>query len=506
MKLSRKLLLPVALLASSSALKAQTIKKEVREADFMVFNSANTNSWRGFNGISSTEGYGDKALTSVVIPVEKGLIATLGGKGIIALDENANIKWNCDVSGIPMHLAKFKNKLIAFTVPDIQKNTGVYANELNAFLIDPLNGKILLQKNINSGDATFIEQAIFFSSADGSFSKVGIRLSNRKKAIDLTLINKWLQQFVQTQSFTLFDLDEKLEKSNSTNLTLPEGGFGGAQCNSKGEIFVRTIPSQNSIQISKYVSGNPKPVKTLAQAIDARKKDLNTKFLVSKNNPEIVYVASLYEDASKETALVLSSLNFTDGKVKDQKELITKAYLKSLEKNYVSVNSKVDNIDLGSADKMSLFELEEHGDQLFASLSSMVGIISPNMAYDDSYSILLKAYDLSLSPKSQNIIPRFYNSPYGYGLGLHRQGNTLHFIANDRAKALSNRAVYGELDLTTGQVVKLNHLEKDKIEKGNPVDPATVLWYPSGFVLSYMNLKGIAGKIGAADIQVFSYK
>ncbi len=503
MKSMNKCFVLLALILAPCLLNAQTVQKELPEVS-LFSNPANTASWRGFNGISSKETHGDKSLNKVAVAIGKGVLVTLGGKGIIAVDENGTTKWTTGVKGLAMTIGKFKNYLIVFSTPHLKNATQAYTNELNASLIDPVSGKVVLQKNINTGDATFIEQALFFLSDDGSFCKVGLRLSNRKQAIDITLVNKFLQQFGETQSFTLIELDEKLERKNETKLTLPEGGFGGAQCNSKGEVFIRTIPSKNAIQVSQFVSGNTAAVKTLVQTINARDKDMTAKFLVSKNNPSVVYLATLYEDEDKEAALSLSRLNFADGTKIEKKEQITRSRVKDLEKNYKVVNEKMDKPDLGKPGDMRILELEECGDQLFTSIEAIEAAATSTRQWDNVYSVLLTSYDLSFNLKSQNIVPRFYMSAYGYGLGIHRDGNILRFIANDHPNMLSNKAMYGELDLKTGQVIKLNHIEKDRIEKGNPMNPANILWYPSGFVLTYINMKGMGGRI-AHDIQVCKY-
>ncbi len=499
-------MLPVFLAFNSLIVQAQTVQKEIPQADWMVAEGSGNTNWRGYNGLSSSE-LGDKSQTPKPVLLQNGAMAaiagTKNGAGVIAIDEKMNIRWQCSIFGYPLTLGKLHGNLLAISASDVAKLTGIYSNTLTASLIDPETGKVILQKTIYSGSEDITEQPLFFFSADGSFFKMAIRVSHMKRKANLNLMDKLMQQFGETESFSLFELDEKLEKKNSINLDLEPGGFGGALCNSKGEVFIKTIPSQNTIQVARYVPGSPKAAKTLVQTIDARKKNFNSKFLVSNSNPSVVYLATLFEDANKETAFSVCRLNFTDGTQKEQKEVFTKSSLRDLEKNYTEINKKMDKPDLQLPDQLKLLELEELGDRVVVTMTPASLVATQNQEYREMGSLLLSSYDTDLNHKTQTIIPRFHTAPLAQGISFHREGNMLKFITNGQG-GLSNKAIYGQLDLQSGKVLKLQHIEKDKIEKANPADPNSVFWFPSGFVISYLNMKRMGTKI-VADLQLVSY-
>lgn len=489
----------------SSVLGAQELKKEISSEDkslpSLTRGFLENRDSEYFNGIAYEKSLDWYSQQNSKVTLQDGIIATFSGSSVIALDKNLNVIWQAPTKGAPVVLGRYGDKLVAITAPDgQQKYTNVLTSKRDAYLIDAQTGKILLQKTVHAGGGKFVEQVLVYTSDNGDFLKMGVRVTERKLSPGLTPLTKLINQFSQTQEFTLFDLDENLEKKNVTPLKFPLGGFGASEANAKGEIFVRTIVDETAITVSQFVSGKTEAIKEMKQVLNARSKKLSTRFWVGRTNPSCVYIATLY-DGAEGTTLKLSALDFLSGNQKEHTEVMDQRTLTKLEGDYIAVNKQLSKPDLGNINLMGLIDLEECGDQLFLSMCAINREFTQHQTYEKVYGLLLKGFDLSLKPISENIVPRTHLSPNSYGASLYREGAALHLLVNDKTGYSANTAIYGRMNTATGQIEKLVYLPKDKVDKATVLNIKNIFWSKDGFYLSYFQ----GGKSKGFNRQLYSF-
>lgn len=446
-----------------------------------------------------------------VIQIDKGLCATVAAfegsksKAVIAFKTNMDIVWKTEITGIPLAIGKFKQQLLVITADGQERYKGM-SNSYTAWLINPGSGNLIKKNNFYKGKEDFREEPVFLYAPDGSYVKVGVRKTSLKKQLKLILLNKVTQQFYETQDFTVYDLTDKLVLTNPVKPTLSQGKFGGAFCNNTGELFIRTLESNNTITVSKYEKSQLTPVKQMRQETGAL-DEIYSFFEQSKIDPDKIYIATTYKNKTKEKVLSVSVLNFNSGEQNLVTEIFTNAHVKDLVKLFEPVNHKMGDHKFGNPRCTLINEVYETSGNLIVALSTQEVISLNSRPFYDSYDYLMNIYDAKLSVKHQQIIPRYYSQlqDVGFGISLHAEGNKLYIATNNNKGPFAVNTLFGVLDLPTGKIISLNYLDKKAVKGTDTLNPTATLWNKQGFTLDYMEIKRLIHTDIDIHVQQFAY-
>jgi|GEM_PF-4596966 len=496
------LLIIVALFSSVS--KAQSEGKMIANAEWEVVNTSDV--MNSINGSSSNHNLVklDDGYTAALIKNDKEEFA------VATISANMEFKWRTALPGVALGINWFKGRLLVIAAGSRGTFKG-YDNNYTAYLLNPENGKIALQKQIHKGSEQYMEFPNFFFSEKGDYFKFSVRQSALKSGVKVALpgvaslisLKSIDNKYGETQSFVLYAMDEQLE-TTAVKLALPAGTFAGAVANVNGDVFVLMLKDKNSIVAARYLPGEKEAVKILEQPLDVPLKGFffnqnvteNFYYTDSKTSPNDIFW-TVTVDEGKGTTLYLSQMDLDTGTYKFKKELFTNDCFKEFTRNYEIVNKKLDEPSLGSANHLAVRALFHAGNKFIVEVGG--GTLSRGQ-YASVYwnnSVILNVFDTDLDLKAQQIIPRsfptvsrldFSKIAYNYQEGTQK----LQFIANTFKGMNSNAALYGEMDMQTGKIDKLNMLTKNKIGSRAYVNGASVFWSDKGFIIPYFDPKGLA--------------
>ncbi|HTD99254.1 MAG TPA: hypothetical protein VK668_08190 [Mucilaginibacter sp.] len=438
---------------------------------------------------------------------------------IIAVNENMQSMWRTSLKGHALSISKFKDKVLVVVATEFS-NTKKTNNTYKGYLLDPANGKVLIDKVIFDGPQEYMAFPYVYTSEDGQVFKFAVRQSGFERRLHvaapsvfgLISMKSYTKQFHQTKGLDVIDFNEKLEPITKIKPVTTEGFFLGLTSNNKGDLFMNWYENGN-MNMVKYDAGKDKPSNKISASI-MLDDDLLDNFdndipiIASKTNSNVLYYSLVFKNGNKDMELGIGKIDFSTGKKQYVNELLTKDNIKALKKNYVPVNKKMDSPDLGPIKALSVRAFKEIGDRLIISLtstSSSASTISSG-TWESEFNILINGYDTDLNLKYQQIIPTSYTVPERHlPLGFYHDKNKLYIISNDKTGMTTLNGTYSVIDLATGQCDKMYHLSKKKISNSHAAAGSSVLWFKNSFVVPYLELKGFSGRKYDITLQQNSY-
>ena len=410
--------------------------------------------------------------------------------------------WRSSFTGYILQTARFKDKIIAIAATDHSKFAGA-GNTYVAYMVDAANGKQLAQKEIYHGPDDYMEIPAVFTG-DGAFVKLCVRQTGFKRAVHVALpglfsmisMGKYEREWNETRELDVVTLNDKLEPA-TIKLPVANGSMVNWCVNKRGDLFIAWFNGP-TIEMYKYPDGSASPVKQINADISFvpnEKAILSESFLMhaSAANPDVVYYATSY--AGDDTGLGIGKVDFSNGKKAFVTEAFSRDHVKALEKSFVTINKKADDVNLGPRDGLHIRYLDEAGGTLIAAVtaqhfqSSSIG----SGAWSVENSVLVNGYDENLATRFQQILPANYGYPNRFlPIAYHAANNKFYCISNEKSGLSTETGIYGCLDLATGKWEKMQALSKKHI--GNPeyADGKAVLWFGNSFAVPYIALKGIS--------------
>lgn len=424
---------------------------------------------------------------------------------IVALDDRLNQKWLTPLSGFALAIGKFKGHVIVISA---SQGTFIksFTSTFKASVLDEQTGKILKEKIIYEGSADYFEDPDFFFAEDGSYFKMTSRLTAMKRSsvIFSTVINLE-SKYLGTQEFNIITFDDQLNIVDHTNPIMPAGDTWQSTCNEDGSFIITTVDKKSSvINVATYISSKREPLKLISVPIDFGKGvDYSSIKIASSKTPLQSYVSTIYKNAKKEQVLFVAKLDFKDGSVQKTTETLDKNYFKNLEKSYVPVNKELDDAFFSNSDFSFVGHIEEFNDKLMVSLSQSISYAQGGQ-YDGS--VLVKIYDQQLKSQYQQIIPRSYKSVFGEGsiTAYSLNGKNLRMLANHR-DGNSVNAIYGELNLDNGQLVKMNLINKEDMKSDYYANTKSIAWNNKSFMIPYFDQIGMLKFKVNIQVQLLTY-
>lgn len=416
---------------------------------------------------------------------------------LLAIDDKMKILWRTPLDGTALSSGKLGGHLVALALtPESKKSRSSYTT----YLIDDQTGKVLQQKAIYpSNDETKEVSDVTFAK-DGTWLKLLVRVTGTKKSAKFILD---LDKFKETRELTLISINDQME-TTITQPGVPEGLSAMGTATAADNYFLFSLLPDGKLKAIKLVDGKTGPVANIVQDIDMPAKwdhDKTTySYATSATDPNVVYFSVIHKNPAKDVELTVCKLDFNNNTGKSTNEPLTRAHLKSIEKSFVSPNSKLDNADIGSPEVLHIKGTENYDGVLVVTYGTSFSRFNSIM----EEATVINGYDADLNPKFQQVMPTFISfAPTEYpGLGYHAYNHTLYVTANNGSPRF--KTLLGQLDLGTGKWLRLEQLGKDKID-GSDYITGNNLWYPGNFILIYVPFTSLWNGRVDLSMQLNSY-
>ncbi|SDD74432.1 hypothetical protein [Pedobacter soli] len=434
---------------------------------------------------------------------------------VVTVDDKLNQKWLTELSGFPMAIGKFKDKIMVIAATD-HSYFKSFTNQFNAYLLEEKTGKIFSQKLIYDGSKDFVEAPEFFFSNDGSYFKMASRLTGlkRKVHVGLPIVGfltalKVDKDFNESQSYTVIDFNEKLEQVQKMEPEMPDGDSWKASCGDDGSFIISTVDAtKGKCHVATYLSSNPTPLKTVSIPIDAfNQEEVSSISFASSKTPLINYIAIFYKNMNKERSLLTARIDFNDGTYTYNKEVFDKAHIKELQKSFVPVSKKFDDLAFSDSKFMNIRHIAEYNNKLLVTISPRSVISSSHGSITSEGSVLINAFDQQMKPLYHQFIPRDYASTSmgeGSEVSFNLAKNTLRILANQTDGFTAVATMYAEMDLESGKINKINMISKDDIKNSYYANTEYISWLNDSFVIPFVERRGIFSN--KVDLQLLQLK
>ena len=430
---------------------------------------------------------------------------------VAAINDKLQALWKTTLKGHVISTSKFKDKVLAIASTDYSsiKRTN---NTFKAYLLDPVTGKVLIEKIIYTGTDDYMTFPYVFTG-EGNYFKLAVRQSGFERRLHVAMpsvlavfsVNSYIKQFIETKNLEVIDFNEKLEPVNKISPVITDGSFITINCNKEGDMFIGRL-KKGTISIAKYNFGEKTAVAEMSGDIVLKDDRLNELengifFTPSKTNSNVLYYSLMFVNPDNKAELGIGKVNFLTGKKQYTGEVFTSDHIKALRKAYVTVNKNFDSPDLGSPKGLNVRAFSEVNNHLIISLSSTgssSSAINSGGSWISESSILLNNYDADLNLKYQQLIPTSYSIPNRLLLtGYYHNSDKLFIVANHKTGMTSMNPAYCVIDLATGKCDKLTFLSKKKL---GMADSSAILWFDNSFVVPLVEVKGLSG--GKYDVSL----
>ena len=408
---------------------------------------------------------------------------------LIGINDQMQIVWKTSLKGYPIKTAIFKGNVVtvASTEYDLTRSTN---NTFNAFLTDPLSGNLLIQKQIYTSPDTYQEYQDV-STGDGNFFKVIIRQAAAKRIytfgfLSVAAYDKLLNK---TTDLEVLELNDKLETINNFKPQIAAGTYIKTVWNKYGDMYTVWLNGP-TVEIYRYYEGKTEPSNQLNIDVSFKEDDKfipgnSILFTTDDNNRNALYYGLVYYNENKEGTLGVGKFDFSNGKKLFITELLDKASLKEIKKNFTVINKKIDDPNLNTSD-LAIRYLKVSADKVIATTSSIQEGNSSQGTWVKESSTLINIYDSDLNLKYQQIFP----AGYGYPNAIMHSGytilnNKLNIVSNYKTGLSTMNGLHGVLDMSTGNWDKMDILSKKRINNNAYLNGDGVLWFGNVFSIPY---------------------
>lgn len=424
---------------------------------------------------------------------------------LMAVNDKMQVLWSNSFPGYAMSVDKFKNKIVALVSTDYSFFKG-NNDTFKAYLVDPSNGKLILDKVIYTGPNEYRCFATL-NTGKGNFMKLSVRQTGLTRSVKVGLpgplaffsVRSYNRQNIKTTAMQVMDYDEKLNVVSTILPVISNGTYISADWNKQGDMFISWLNGP-SVEIYKYDAGKTAPSGQMTADI-AFKEDKDNDpsenvFFKASDNGTTLYYTMLYKNAEKDLEFGVGKLDFASNKKQFTTQMITKNYLKDIKKSFVPVNKDLDDVNMGNAGWMQIRYMDEVDGKIVTALSSRFTESSGigGGVWHGENATLLIGYDIELKPKFQNVLPSGYMVPERYlATGYYHNKSKLHIVANNKSGMRTIKGMYGVLDVNTGQWEKMELLSKKHINSSDFTDGTSILWFSGNYIIPYFKPKGLFG-------------
>lgn len=429
---------------------------------------------------------------------------------LTAVNDQPQQLWRSSFVGYVLKTARFKDKIIAIAATEHSNFKGA-GNTYVAYLVDAANGKQLATKEIYHGPDDYVEIPAVFTGG-GNFVKLCVRQTAFARKMHVGLpgmfamfsIGKYEKEFNETKELDEVTLTDKLEPT-TVKLPVANGSMVNWCANIKGDLFIAWFNGP-TIKVYKYPDGSASPVRQINADISFvpnNRTMLSESFLLhaSSANPDVLYYATSYNNPDNDAELGVGKMDFSTGKKAFVTEAFNRDHVKTLEKSFVTINKKADDVNLGARSDLHIRYLDEAGGTLITAVTSQhfqSSSIGAGVGCLEN-SVLVNGYDENLATRFQQILPANYAYANRFlPIAYHATRDKFYCISNEKSGLNTETGIYGCLDLASGKWEKMQALSKKHIGNAEYVDGKAVLWFGNSFAVPYFALKGLSQ--GNADV------
>ncbi len=418
---------------------------------------------------------------------------------VVAVNDQMQMAWRSSFAGYVLKTARFKDKIVAIAATEHSTFKGA-GNTYIAYLIDAATGKQLAQKEIYHGDENYVEIPEIFTG-EGGFVKLCVRQTTFQRKMHVALpgifalfsMGKYAREFNETRELDVITLDDKLNPA-TVKLPIASGSLVNWCANKQGDLFIAWFNGP-SIEVYKYPAGSSSPAKQLnadVSFVPNDRTDVSEEFLMqpSSVHPDVVYYGTSYSTENENAELGIGKLDFAGGKKLFVTETFDRDHVKALEKSFVKINKKADDVDLGARKGLHIRYLAEVNGTVIATVTSRHFESSSYGSWDCENSVLVNGYDENLATRFQQILPANYKYPNRFlPVAYHIAKNKMYVISNEKSGLTTITGIYGCLDLASGTWEKMLALSKKHISDSDYSNGAAAMWFADSFAVAYIARK-----------------
>jgi hypothetical protein len=414
---------------------------------------------------------------------------------LVALDNKMQILWRNQFKGNGVACGKFKGNILAIADSGYSRKSGI-VDPYYAYLIDPLSGKTVLQKEIFRQEAKHKVIANPIFADDGSDFSLIMRQTNRKLSMFLSFKDN-------TEDLTIVNLNEKLEPTY-LKLKFPSETFVSMTCNREGDLFVLTAKDDRTLVTRRYEHGATEPSAPLSQKCDSLADfDLFRGFNAitpSEDDRNVIYLAVAHSNLNDDRELLVGKFDFSAHATQSTGEVFTGKYIRGIEKSYIPVNDHFGEPNIGAQKRqLTVKYFKEHNGKLVTVIAESFFATLYNVTTYYEKAWIINCYDNDLKKKFQQLMPIYRESSEELTSGFEFEENVLKVVSNNGNG--DTRPAYGQLDLVTGKWLKL---EPPKADDGYHSDEH-IIWFNDTFIVPFIRRPGIFGNKYNIDLLRYDY-
>lgn len=423
---------------------------------------------------------------------------------LIALDDKMQILWRNQFKGYGVGCGKFKGNILAIADSGYSSKHW-FINPYYAYSIDPRSGKTILQKEIFRQHPEHEEIATPVFTTDGSDFSLIVRQTDRK-------LNMFSSFKDNTEDVTAVGLSENLEPVY-LKPKFPDETFVCMTANRHGDLFVLTTINNNTLVARRYAHGSTERSEPLLLTCDSL-ADLDlargyNALTASEEDVNVLFVALAHYNHNDDRELYVGKFDFSSKTTKTATEAFTGKYIRTIEKNYVPVNTSFGTPNIGGQKKeLTVRYFKEHNGKLVAVMSETYFVTIPSLNVTTYYAgaLIINCYDGDLKKQFQQLMPTYTSSSDLFNTGFRDEltsgfrfeDNALKIVSNTSEP--DNHPAYGQLDLSTGKWLKLGQLMAD--DKYNSDEH--ILWFNDTFIVPSLR-RVVLGHKHNIDLLLYSY-
>lgn len=462
---------------------------------------------KGINNISSVK-INDK-LQVIVSAVDHDNF------NLIAMNDQMQTVWQTALKGNVITAGKFKDEIVVVTTTDYAAMKGGPNNTYKAFAINPPDGKVLTEKIIYQDSDDYLEfPTFFFDKQNSSYFKMAVRQSALERRMHgsfgplvLLAINKINKQGHTTKALTAIEYNERLETVKSFTPDIASDYVFGMNCSKLGNLMITGYDGNATVEVYKYNFGDAKPLAHMSQTVDIRNTDASSldgtySSAASAADNNILYFGLLTKNSEKDNQLNIIKFDFNAQKQQLVTEVFDKQHVKTLEKNFKTVNKDCDDPNIGGTKNLSIRYMEEDGAHLITAFSNRFTSSSGTSVSFNEKANIINIYDLGLNLKAQQLLPVGYSTNLDYlPIGYYVNHNKLYVVGNFKSGMLTIKGIYGAMNLASGEWDKMEVLSKKKIANTSFAEGTSVLWYGDNYIVPYLDKKLFSFRSYNVDLQ-----
>lgn len=516
----KKIYLLISILIQLAA-NSQTIVNEIEGLGWRIIPSIpNNNSWINIYGSIEPfkQSMGDLEASKVYVSKDEAVMIVAFQKddyGVIKVNSRMQVKWSTKLQGVPLKIAKLKDKIIVITDSDFKPTTG-YSNSYFGAIIDPGNGKIITRKKIHQVEGDRVSEPKFFTSEDGSFFRMAIRKTEKEKKINVYVmglgVGKASDEIAATREFMVFDISETLETSAPVKIPRPTGEFVDCTGDKDGNIYICTYNDDGIVTITSYQRDLTKK-EAMNCIIDPKKNQPVLPRMFSSGKAGMVYLSVSYTSKDKDGMLDLFLLDFTNKTKKSHSSILNKAFKKEVKEDFVELNSKLDKLSTEVWDDLQTMEIIETGDKIIV-WNECQGILhkgagNTTKSYFYTSDAIIMVFNGEMKKLTTSVVPKHFEIqavPLAMHSSVHLKDDKLYYVSTLIKPSVVFWGITGVFDISSMKMKRMDLIDKNEIKKSHPPDSKATLWFNDGYAIPYLDADGfITIKKFETSLQMISY-